>query len=206
MFDRFDDHARRSVLLANDHARLADDDEITPQHLLRGLGACNGSTAARALAAGGINPATIDLILGAERGPGSPPGHIPFTDGAKQVLDAALHTSFERNSDTVTTTDLLVAVITRGGPVIDRALGEGLRAQLGDPHLVETLAGIATACQLVRDEAFTYAAVHSVAATTRPADGAVVIAVTVVSPDGTRPDLGLPAEFGGLDVVVETIT
>lgn len=55
MFERFTDRSRRSVVLAQEHARMLGHAEIDSGHLVIGLAAEGDSVAARALAALGLD-------------------------------------------------------------------------------------------------------------------------------------------------------
>lgn len=94
MFERFNDDARRTVVLAQDEARRLNHTFIGSEHLLLGVVREGGNVGARALAAFGL---TLDetrrrveevLPRGMHPGPGD---HIPFTPEAKKVMEQSLH-------------------------------------------------------------------------------------------------------------------
>ena len=94
MFERFTDRARRVVALAQREARKLGHDCIGTEHILLGLIDEGAGVATTALTSMGINldemrQAVLDSIgRGAEPPPES--GHIPFTPGAKKVLELSL--------------------------------------------------------------------------------------------------------------------
>src|SRR5690606_39747129 len=89
MFERFTDHARRVVVLAQEEARSLQHNYIGTEHILLGLIRVDDGGAARALE-------NLDVSLDAVReqvghiighGTQAPSGNIPFTPRAKKVLE-----------------------------------------------------------------------------------------------------------------------
>jgi len=91
VFERFTDKARRVVVLAQEEARLLDHNYIGTEHLLLGLIDQGDSVAAATLGRVGVTlekvRAEVELLVG--RGEASESGHIPFSSGAKTVLELA---------------------------------------------------------------------------------------------------------------------
>jgi ATP-dependent Clp protease ATP-binding subunit ClpA len=79
MFERFTDKARKVVSLALAKAKEQGDDQIRPVHMLYGLAATDG-VAARALAALGVDAASVERELG--RAGGAPSGPLDGRDEA----------------------------------------------------------------------------------------------------------------------------
>jgi ATP-dependent Clp protease ATP-binding subunit ClpA len=148
VFERFTDKARRVVVLAQEEARRLGHNAIGSEHLLLGL-ICEGEGAAgQTLAALGIEldpaRAAVERIEG--RGTGKPSGHIPFTPGAKRVLEAALREALRFGHSYIGTEHVLLGVLheedgvaaeTLGalgtdGPTVRRRLDETM-AQTGPP-------------------------------------------------------------------------
>jgi ATP-dependent Clp protease ATP-binding subunit ClpC len=97
MFERFTDQARKSVVLAQEEARLLSHDHIGTEHLLAGLLAEEHGAAARALASAGLTLAAVrgQIETKAGRGQGPLQGHIPFTPRAKKAMELALRAAVE---------------------------------------------------------------------------------------------------------------
>jgi ATP-dependent Clp protease ATP-binding subunit ClpC len=102
MFKRFTDDARRAVVLSQDEARRLNHTFIGSEHLLLGVVREEHNAGARALASFGLTldetRRRVEAILprGMHPGPGD---HIPFTPGAKQVLEQSLHTAIGLGHD-----------------------------------------------------------------------------------------------------------
>lgn len=114
MFERFDDRARYVVVLAQEESRALDHSEIAGVHLLLALARDEGSIGNRALASLGVTydetrAATVD-VLGGARGR-SDLGYIPFTPGAKRVLELALRTAFDLGDHDVGTDHVLIGLL-----------------------------------------------------------------------------------------------
>lgn len=107
MFDRFNDSARRAILLAGNVARHYGQDHIGTGHLLFGIVAAVGldqaPAAAGVIAALGVEPQSVrDLILprlGNNREPS--PLRLPFTPDLKSALEHAV-----RSADVIGSSDI----------------------------------------------------------------------------------------------------
>jgi ATP-dependent Clp protease ATP-binding subunit ClpC len=130
MFERFTDRARLVVVQAQEEARGLDHDYIGPEHLLLGL-IRGGGVAPKALESLGIGLETIrqrvEEIIG--RGGQAPPGHIPFTPQAKQVLKLALEEAKGLGHRYIGTEHILLGLISEGDGVAAQVL-TGLGADL----------------------------------------------------------------------------
>ena len=130
MFERFTDQARKSVVLAQEEARLLSHNYIGTEHLLAGLLAEEHGAAARALASAGITLAAVrgQIETLAGRGQRPPHGHIPFTPPAKKALELSLRAAVELGQH-IGTGHLLLGLIRQEDSeavTILRALGAHL--------------------------------------------------------------------------------
>ena len=135
MFERFTDRARRVIVLAQQEARLLGHGYIGTEHLLLGLLADGGGTAAQALESLGV---TLDAareqvreMVGEGQRPQTQPGHIPFTPPAKKVLELSLREALNLGDDHIGTEHLLLGLLAEadgvGAQVVAR-LGASRRA------------------------------------------------------------------------------
>ncbi len=93
MFDRFSDNAKRLMSHARQEAMRLGHDHIAPEHILLGLLQFADCSAARLLAQLGVSPGTLRDALLAVTPKGKGPagsGQLPFTPGAKRVLEFTL--------------------------------------------------------------------------------------------------------------------
>jgi ATP-dependent Clp protease ATP-binding subunit ClpC len=133
MFERFTDRARRTVVAAQDEARLLGHNHIGSEHLLLGLLDVPGSVAQHVLESAGITAEAARVQLGEIAGPGSksPTGHIPFTPRAKKVLELSLREALDQGKSYIGTEHILLAVIRdsdgAGAQILER-LGWSLPA------------------------------------------------------------------------------
>lgn len=101
MFERMTDRARRSIVLAQEEARLFRHDHIGTEHLLLGLIHEGDGVAARALERLDISLAAVrpevDVLVG--QGQLTAAGHIPFTPRAKKILEHSLREALELQHD-----------------------------------------------------------------------------------------------------------
>ncbi len=138
MFERFTDRARRSIVRAQEEARIFGHNYIGTEHILLGLLAEREGTAVRALE-------SLDVDLEAAReqvrelvGEGSQelPGHIPFTPRAKKVLELSLREALSLHSDVIGTEHLLLGLVAEtdgvGVQVLERlgVTDEAVRARV----------------------------------------------------------------------------
>ena len=119
MFERFTDDARRTVVLAQEEARILDHDHIGTEHLLLGVIHEERGTGARALAAFDVPlervRERVEQIVG--RGKGAPPAHVPFTPRAKKVLELSLRESLRLGHEGISSGHVLLALLREGGGV-----------------------------------------------------------------------------------------
>lgn len=124
LFSRFDDRARRVIVLAQEEARLINHNYIGTEHLLLGLLSEASGVGAQALSALGISLETVRADIEARIGTGSstPTGHIPFTPRAKRVLELSLREALQFGHDYIGTEHLLLALLHEGEGVAAQVL------------------------------------------------------------------------------------
>jgi ATP-dependent Clp protease ATP-binding subunit ClpC len=124
MFERFTDRARRTVVLAQEEARLLQHNYIGTEHLLLGLIHEGEGVAAKALESLGIGLAAVrqqvEEIIG--RGQQAPSGHIPFTPRAKKVLELALREAIQLGHNYIGTEHILLGLIREADGVAAQVL------------------------------------------------------------------------------------
>ncbi|QVI18659.1 hypothetical protein KHQ06_19045 [Nocardia tengchongensis] len=93
MFERFTDTARRTIVLAQEEARLLGHDWIGTEHLLLGLLRGDDPIAGQTLGELGLDLSglreRVDQAVGVQDSH-APAGHIPFTARSKKVLENSL--------------------------------------------------------------------------------------------------------------------
>jgi ATP-dependent Clp protease ATP-binding subunit ClpC len=127
MFQRFTDRARRVVVRAQEEARSLDHGYVGTEHVLLGLTHESiGGLAAGALKSLGIDLETVRQRVeeATGRGEQTPSGHIPFTPGAKKVLELALQESRALGHNYIGTEHILLALIREGDGVAAHVLSD----------------------------------------------------------------------------------
>jgi ATP-dependent Clp protease ATP-binding subunit ClpA len=129
MFERFNNKARRVVVLAQEDARLLDHNYIGTEHLLLGLLHDEEEIPFQVLAELGLTlfPAreAVEALIG--RGTESPPGHIPFTPRAKKVLELSLREALQLGHNYIGTEHILLGLIREGEGVAAKVIvGAGI--------------------------------------------------------------------------------
>ena len=124
MFERFTDRARRVMVLAQEEARLLNHSYIGTEHLLLGLAHEGQGGAAKALELLGIRlealRSQVQEVVG--RGQPAPSGHIPFTPGAKKVLELSLREALQLGHSYIGTEHLLLGLVREGEGVAAQVL------------------------------------------------------------------------------------
>jgi Clp amino terminal domain, pathogenicity island component/ClpX C4-type zinc finger len=119
MFERFDDDARRVVVLAQEEARLLDHNSIGTEHLLLAMVRHGEGIAGQALrwfeiTLPAARAAVVDIV---GRGGTPPSGHIPFTHRAKTVLEHSLREALRLDDGHIGAQHLLLALALEGDGV-----------------------------------------------------------------------------------------
>jgi hypothetical protein len=124
MFERFTDRARRSVVYAQEEARLLNHNYIGTEHILLGVLHEDQGVAAQAMETLGITLEAVRAQVASFSGPGetSPSGHIPFTPRAKKVLELSLRESHQLGDDYIGTEHILLGLIREGEGLATQAL------------------------------------------------------------------------------------
>ena len=124
MFERFTDRARRTVVLAQEEARMLNHNYIGTEHILLGLIHEGEGVAAKALELLGISLQVVrqqvEEIIGLGTQP--PAGHIPFTPRAKKVLELSLRESLQLGHNYIGTEHILLGLIREGNGVAAQVL------------------------------------------------------------------------------------
>ena len=115
MFERFTDRARRVVVQAQEEARGRHHDRIDTTHLLLAL-TREGGVGSAVLEALGTGPQEVaqqarDLLEPDPADPDSQDGHIPFSPGAKEVLQLAFREAIELGHSYIGTEHILLGLI-----------------------------------------------------------------------------------------------
>ena len=124
MFERFTEHARQVVVLAQEEARLMRHGHIGTEHLLVALARVDDDVATPMLAAHGLTGektrAEVVAIVGV--GNVEPGGQLPFTPAAHDALEATLRESLELGHERVEPAHLLLGVLRQRDGVARRVL------------------------------------------------------------------------------------
>ena len=124
MFERFSEHARQVVVLAQDEARALSHNYLGTEHLLLGLLRQQEGLGSRVLAAFGITleevRANVVRIVG--QGDEVVTGQIPFTKHAIRVLELALRESLSLNHNYIGTEHILLGLVRENEGVAFRIL------------------------------------------------------------------------------------
>ena len=119
MFERFTDRARRTVVYAQDEARMLNHNHIGTEHILLGLVHEGEGVAASALESMGISLAAVrqevEGIIG--KGKHAQTGHIPFTPRAKKVLELSLREAQQLGHNYIGTEHILLGLVREGDGV-----------------------------------------------------------------------------------------
>ncbi|MFH9478690.1 Clp protease N-terminal domain-containing protein [Streptomyces anulatus] len=131
VFDRYDNRARRAVVLAQEEARRLNHNYIGTEHILLGLIHEGEGVAAKALETLGISLQAVrqqlEEIIG--QGQQTPSGHLPFTPRAKKILELSLREALQLGHNYIGTEHILLSLIREGegvGAQIIVKLGVGL--------------------------------------------------------------------------------
>jgi ATP-dependent Clp protease ATP-binding subunit ClpC len=115
MFERFTDHARQAVILAQQEARDLHHAEVGTEDLLIALMLIEDCIPARAMARLGVPLETARKNVGRMEIPVLPraPHDVPFTASAKQCLESALREALQLGNDYIGPEHLLLGIIRR---------------------------------------------------------------------------------------------
>lgn len=145
-FSRFTPRARNAVMAAQNEARAAGNDQITPEHLLLGVLGDPESISVKVLAAQGIGVDDVRVAASAVLPPRSEsvPDLIPFDAAARKVLELTFREALRLGHNYIGTEHILLALL-------EQEDGAGVLADLGvekptvDTFIQETLSVILAA-------------------------------------------------------------
>jgi Clp amino terminal domain, pathogenicity island component len=124
---RFTRVARHVVMRAQKEAHALGAEEIAPEHLLLGLAGVERGTAARALAAQGVDLDRLRAEVGGEPVREPSRGRLPFAKEAKEILEASLGEASTLKHNWIGSEHILLALLAAGGRPVE--LLERLDAQ-----------------------------------------------------------------------------
>jgi ATP-dependent Clp protease ATP-binding subunit ClpA len=124
MFERFTDHARQVVVLAQEEARLMRHGHIGTEHLLVALARVGDEVASPMLHAHGLTgeKARAEVVAIVGIGNAEAGGQIPFTPAAHDALEATTRESLELGHDRIEPAHLLLGVLRQRDGVARRVL------------------------------------------------------------------------------------
>jgi len=124
VFERFTDRARRTIVSAQDEARVLGHDWIGTEHLLLGLLHERDGVAAKALESLDISLGAVRFEVKAMIGTGSkePSLHLPFTPRARTALELSLREALQLGHEYIGTEHILLGLIREGEGVAAQAL------------------------------------------------------------------------------------
>ena len=143
MFQRFTDRARQAVIAAQEEARGLNHDFMSTEHILLGLVHEDvGGVGVKTLESLGIGRQEVRQRVEevTDRGTHTPSARIPFTPGAKKVLELALQEAVALGHRYIGTEHILLGLLRQGDGVAAQVL-TGLGADLDGAraHVVRIL-------------------------------------------------------------------
>jgi ATP-dependent Clp protease ATP-binding subunit ClpA len=116
---RFTRVARHVVMRAQKEAHVLGADEIAPEHVLIGLAAVERGTAARALAAQGVELEPLRAEVGGEPVREPARGRLPFSNDAKGVLESSAGEAHALGHNWIGSEHILLALLSAGGRPVE---------------------------------------------------------------------------------------
>jgi hypothetical protein len=116
---RFTRVARHVVMRAQKEAHALGAEEIAPEHLLLGLVGVERGTAARALAAQGVDLDRLRAEVGGEPVREPSRGRLPFTKEGKEILEASLGEASTLKHNWIGSEHILLALLAAAGRPIE---------------------------------------------------------------------------------------
>lgn len=139
VFERFSDGTRRTLVLAQEEARLLEHPVMSSEHLLLGLLAQGAGGAAEALASAGVTLEAARGVVGRLVPPArGAQGGTLFTSGAKRALEHALRAALAQGDDEIQPEHLLLGLVTPADGIVASVLAEfgtnpdDIRRRVGD--------------------------------------------------------------------------
>jgi hypothetical protein len=116
---RFTRVARQIVMRSQKEAHALGFEEIAPEHLLLGIVGVERGTAARALAAQGVELDGVRREIAGEPVREPSRGRLPFTKEAKDVLESSLQEAMTRKDNWIGSEHILLALLAAGGRPVE---------------------------------------------------------------------------------------
>jgi Clp amino terminal domain, pathogenicity island component len=116
---RFTRVARQVVMRAQKEAHVLGSEDIAPEHLLIGLARVERGTAARALAAQGVDVDRLRSEVGGEPVREPSRGRLPFSTEAKDVLESSLREAQALKNNWIGSEHILLALLSAGGRPVE---------------------------------------------------------------------------------------
>ncbi|CAN5472155.1 Clp protease N-terminal domain-containing protein [soil metagenome] len=110
-FTRFTPRAKAAIVAAQDAARDAHNQEITPEHLILGLLVDTDSLAIRLLQAQGVDPEQLRAALDLPQAAGDPLHLVPFSGPAKKALELTFREALRLGHNYIGTEHMLLALL-----------------------------------------------------------------------------------------------
>jgi ATP-dependent Clp protease ATP-binding subunit ClpA len=141
MFERFTEHARQVVVLAQEEARLMRHGHIGTEHLLVALARVDDDVATPMLAAHGLTGEKARAEVVAIEGVGEAGGgQLPYTPAAKDALEASQRESLGLGHTRIEPAHLLLGVLRQRDGVARRVLaGAGANPPEARAEVIERL-------------------------------------------------------------------
>ena len=132
---RFTRVARHIVMRSQKEAHALGADEIAPEHLLLGIVGVERGTAAKALAAEGVDLDAVRREVGGEAVREPSRGRMPFTKEAKDILESSLDEAMTLKHHWIGSEHILLALLAAAGRPVEilEALGakpDAIRAEI----------------------------------------------------------------------------
>jgi ATP-dependent Clp protease ATP-binding subunit ClpC len=126
VFERFTDHARRVVVLAQEEARDLGHGYIGTEHLLLGLLHKSDATAGRVLAKLQVDPEAVREKVGeySPRDDKMLSGHVPFSPRAKKTLELSLREALQLGHNYIGSGHILLGLIREERGTAAKVLSE----------------------------------------------------------------------------------
>jgi ATP-dependent Clp protease ATP-binding subunit ClpC len=143
VFERFSDRARRAIVYAQEEASSLAHHYIGSEHILLGLIREREGIAARVLGSLDISleQTRADLVALVGEGETAPTQHIPFTPGAKKVMELSLREALQLRHNYIGTEHVLLGLVGGGEKVAAQVLANrGARPDRVRAAVMELLA------------------------------------------------------------------
>ncbi len=110
-FERFTPRARNAVVAAQNAAHKANNDEITPDHLVLGALSDVDALAAKLLTAQQVDPESVRASITLPPAVAEPPQLIPFSGPARKALELTFREALRLGHNYIGTEHLLLALL-----------------------------------------------------------------------------------------------